>query len=316
MKKPLLFLLFFSITLTSSFAQLLDTVRIQATGLDGTVPISTDDAEQINNKIDKLYDDDLDAGWEGDDFNVVTFGLRFRGIKVPKGARIDSAFVEFFSHEDEGDPSRITIYAEASDSAVTYNETDLITARPKTTATIKWNVTGNWAIWSKQRSPELKTLIQEVVNRPGWKVGNALALVFAGEDQGASNQDNAREIEAFENVADPDDGGDGRNKPERIPKLYIYYSNTTSTKNIQVISDLKITPNPIIDGTFNVSVAPFKQENIMITLSDMSGKVICQWSQDNVNQDFVTLDVTAAPGLYTVEIRSTEKIGITKVIIH
>lgn len=144
MKKALLLCLISSAIFCTSFAQQIDSVRIKATGMDGTVAISTDDAEQLNDKIDKLYDDDLDMGWEADEFNIVTLGLRFRGLKVPKGARIDSAFVEFFAHEDEGDPSRITIYAEAADSAVTYDETNLITKRPKTTATIKWNITEPW----------------------------------------------------------------------------------------------------------------------------------------------------------------------------
>ena len=52
--------------------------RIQKTGTvteDGvTFNVSSDDAEQDNDAIDGLYDDDLDAGWEGapEDFNTLT----------------------------------------------------------------------------------------------------------------------------------------------------------------------------------------------------------------------------------------------------
>ena len=55
--------------------------------------VSSDDAEQENDAIDGLYDDDLDAGWEGapEDFNTLTVGLRFRDIFIPKGATIDWA---------------------------------------------------------------------------------------------------------------------------------------------------------------------------------------------------------------------------------
>ena len=35
-----------------------------------TISISTDDAEQENDEMDTTIDDDIDAGWEGDDFNV------------------------------------------------------------------------------------------------------------------------------------------------------------------------------------------------------------------------------------------------------
>ena len=44
--------------------------------------VSSDDAEQENDEMDSLFDDDLDAGWEGapEDQNQLTTGLRFRDI--------------------------------------------------------------------------------------------------------------------------------------------------------------------------------------------------------------------------------------------
>ena len=64
-----------------------------------TLAVSSDDAEQENDEIDSLFDDDLDAGWEGDpeDLNVLTCGLRFRNILIPQGATIDSAFIIVYS---------------------------------------------------------------------------------------------------------------------------------------------------------------------------------------------------------------------------
>ena len=75
-------------------------VQIKATGgqindtLDDetvvTLDLSSDDAEQENDEVDTPYDDDLDAGWEGapDDQNILTLGLRFRDITIPRAARI------------------------------------------------------------------------------------------------------------------------------------------------------------------------------------------------------------------------------------
>jgi hypothetical protein len=61
---------------------------------------SSDDAEQEQDAMDALSDDDLDIGWEGDPTKmfVVTAGLRFQNITIPKGATIDSAFIVFCSH--------------------------------------------------------------------------------------------------------------------------------------------------------------------------------------------------------------------------
>lgn len=315
MKKHLLFAFVAAILPSLASAQLLDTVRIQNTGFDGPVAISTDDAEQLNNMIDKLYDDDLDMGWEGDEFNVLIAGLRFRGIQVPQGAVIDSAFVEIYAHEDEGDPSLVTIRGEASDNAVTYNDVDLISARPATTASIFWQITEDWTIWNKYRSPDVKNIIQEIVNRPGWQSGNALALTFTGQDQGATSDDNARDFEAFENVADPDDGGDGLNHPERIPKLYIYYKLASGITNIVKVTPLSVAPNPVTEGTMVLNTAPFRGQDAMIILSDMNGRIVKQWSENNLQVDVLSLETGVLPqGTYNLEVRTARETSVAKVV--
>ncbi|HCC31534.1 MAG TPA: hypothetical protein DEQ03_16020, partial [Marinilabiliales bacterium] len=109
-----------------------------------TVSISTDDAEQENDEMDTLIDDDLDAGWEGadGDANILTNGLRFQNITIPQGATIDSAFIVITSHEPKTveDVAKLTIAAEAADNAPTFTMESLITARTKTAATVKWDV--------------------------------------------------------------------------------------------------------------------------------------------------------------------------------
>ncbi|MEY3241706.1 MAG: hypothetical protein RIR11_3145 [Bacteroidota bacterium] len=313
MKKTLLLLIIIAMSVSVK-GQFLDTIRIQSTGLDGGVAISSDDAEQKNNEIDKLFDDDLDMGWEGDEFNIVSTGLRFRGIKVPKNAVIDSAYIEIFAHEDEGDLAKITIYAEAADNCDTYNETSLISDRVKTTAAVSWNIAEPWTIWNKYRSPELKSLIQEVVNRQNWKSGNALALMFFGEDQGANTDDNARDFEAFENIADPDDGGDGLNHPERIPKLYIFYSSPTNTTDLQRVYSVSVSPNPIKGGTFNLSLDAFEGETVSIALTDATGRTIQTWKQTALAQNTFNFPTATPAGVYSIEVKSAAKVAVLKIV--
>lgn len=313
MKKTLLLLLMIAVFTTAN-GQTLDTIRIQGTGLDGGVAVSTDDAEQINNEIDKLFDDDLDMGWEGDEFNVVSTGLRFRGLKVPKNAVIDSAYLEIFAHEDEGDLAKVTIYAEAADNCATYNETDLISDRPKTTASVKWDIAEPWTIWNKYRSPELKSLIQEVVSRPNWQAGNALSLMFFGEDQGASDEDNARDFEAFENIADPDDGGDGLNHPERIAKLYIYYSAPSSTVDLQRVYSVSVSPNPLKGNSFNLSLGELEGEMVNISLTDAMGRTIQTWKQTALAQNTLNFPAATPSGMYQIEVKSAKKVAILKIV--
>ncbi len=316
MKKNLLFLLPSLLIATLSFGQWVDTVRIQMTGLDGGIEVSTDDAEQKNNEIDKLYDDDLDIGWEGDEFNVVSTGLRYRGVNVPKGATIDSAFIEMWAHEDEGDLAIVTITAEASDNPVTYNDTDLISDRPRTTASVVWECDEEWTIWEKYRTPDLSALVQEVVDRGSWQQGNAMAFYLTGQDQGASDDDNARDFEAFENVADPDDGGDGLNHPERVSKLVIYYSGISPVLERSVVANLKVTPNPVSGSFMRIALEAFQGENVTLTLSDLSGKTVQTWKQDNLNEVSLKLDLNTLPGIYALEAVSANKVGVVKVVVQ
>jgi hypothetical protein len=190
--------------------------------------VSSDDAEQENDEIDALFDDDLDAGWEGapEDQNILTTGLRFRNIYLPKGAVIDSAFIVLYSHEGKSaeDVAIITIAGEAADHSQTFTESDLITSRPQTSAKVTWVVDDEWILWGEYRTPDIRAIVQEIVNRPGWSYGSPITLLLKGENQGFSDFENAREFESFENIADPEDGGDGQNHPERVPQLVIYFS--------------------------------------------------------------------------------------------
>ncbi|MCF8348180.1 MAG: T9SS type A sorting domain-containing protein [Bacteroidales bacterium] len=216
-----------------------------------TFNTSSDDAEQENDEMDSLFDDDLDAGWEGDpeDQNILTAGLRFTDVTIPKGFIIDSAYIQIYSHEGKSaeDVANITIVGEATDHASTYTYESLITTRPHTSASINWVVDVEWGLWMPYRTPDIKTIVQEIVNREGWEAGNALAIMLMGENQGPSDVDNAREFESFENIADPEDGGDGQNHPERVPRLVVYYSAPSAIFNRQQSNSLIVYPNPASD---------------------------------------------------------------------
>ncbi|MDQ1265107.1 MAG: hypothetical protein QG635_257, partial [Bacteroidota bacterium] len=77
--------------------------------------------------------------------------------------------------------------------------------------------------------------------------------MLKGENQGPSDFENAREFESFENISDPEEGGDGQNHPERVPLLSIYFSSMTDVEEY-VSGDeyIRVMPNPVINGEFTV----------------------------------------------------------------
>ncbi len=294
-----------------------DTILDEETGLEFAV--SSDDAEQENDAIDALFDDDIDAGWEGapEDQNILTAGMRFQNIMIPQGSTIDSAFVLLNSHEAKSadEVAIITIYGDATDDAQTFTEDALITDRPSTAATVRWVADDVWELWGDYRTPDVKDIIQEIVSRPGWASGNSLALIFAGEDQGPSEVDNAREWESFENISDPEDGGDGQNHPERVPRLRVYFTSGGTTGAVDFASNVKsllVYPNPSRPGFVTLELG--NDDPATINLYNISGQLLKSMESDfGQSLQYYTGDLSS--GTYLLRAIQKGEIYLQKITI-
>ncbi len=294
-----------------------DTIEL-STGELVIVSTSSDDAEQENDAMDALNDDDLDIGWEGnpEKLFVVSAGLRFQNMTIPRGAIIDSAFLRVCSHEGKTaeDVAKITIHGEASDNAVTYDLNNLITDRPKTSASLLWTVDEEWGIWEFYKTPNIGSLVQEIVNRSGWSYGNSMAFILTGENQGPSDLENAREIESFENIADPEDGGDGKNHPERVPQILVYYRTPTGVAEMgSSAPSFVLSPNPTRDSKVILSLHESSANAVMIIYNQQGQQV---YSQKGI-VDGEKFDLGAlAKGLYIVTLNIDGKVASQKLIVE
>ncbi len=294
-----------------------DTIEL-STGELIIVNTSSDDAEQEHDAMDALTDDDLDMGWEGEPEKlfIVTAGLRFQNITIPQNATIDSAYLRFCSHEGKTaeDVANLTIVGEASDNAATYDLENLITARPQTTASVEWTVAEEWGLWEFYRSPDIAPVVQEIVNRAGWYSGNSMAFTMLGEDQGPSDLENAREVEAFENIADPEDGGDGVNHPERVPQLLIYYrTNTGITESIESKPAFIISPNPATNGIVNIRLV--QDEASVVSVYNQLGALVL--TQVIENGPVSSIHVNGlSKGLYLITLKQGNTVSSQKLILE
>lgn len=295
-----------------TMAQLL-TLKIIETHKDGEVSVSYDDGEYENDAIDKLDDDDLDMGWEGEDGNIMTTFLRFQNVTIPKGATINSAVLHLYAHEDEADPANITVYGEKIDNSPAFTETEELDDRTYTTASVSWDITETWTMWEPYSSPDLKPIIQEIVNRSGWASGNALTLFFQGEDQGASLLDNARDFESYENIEDPDDNGDGLHHPERIPTLVIAYGNYhLSAETPASQAAFSMYPNPCNSG--EVMLTFDRAESREVSVFDIAGKNLRTVS---ASQSSLRLDLSGlSRGIYVVKVAGNSGSYSQKLILE
>jgi hypothetical protein len=289
-------------------------LRIIGTDMDGETAISFDDGEFENDSIDKVNDDDLDMGWEGEDLNIMTTYARFQNVTIPKGAQIDSAVLVIYAHEDESAEALITVYAEDVDDSPKFSEDEALSDREMTSVKVEWDITGEWTMWEQYHSPNLAPVIQAVIERQGWQSGNSLTLYLMGEDQGASLLDNARDFESFENIEDPDDGGDGLHHPERIPTLKIYYGIAASGREavgVSHASNVEIYPNPSDNGFLHITSNT--SESLDVEVYSLTGSLVKMLKGGSNN---LTLDVSdLRDGLYLIKTTQGGKTDTHKVII-
>jgi secreted PhoX family phosphatase len=144
---------------------------------------------------------DLELGSESaGNVDAQVVGLRFQNIVIPQGAIITHAYIQFAvdATGKNSDPSNLIIHAENVDSAVTYNpaENFNVTKRSKSADSVMFSM-GPWPLVGEagvnQRTGDIAKLVQAIVNRNGWKSGNALAFMIKGTG--------TRESESFDGDA-------------------------------------------------------------------------------------------------------------------
>ncbi len=170
--------------------------------MNNTISTTTcDDAEEnINNGSVDLSSGDIElikeSGLLGlNEFNQ-EIGIRFCNLNIPQNASIDSAFIQFTCDETNNEnPCILNFYAHSIDDAFAFsNNAYDISSRSKTTSTIQW-LPADWNNINEcsinQQTPNLSTIIQEIVDRPGWTSGNDIAVIINGQGRRNAKADNA-----------------------------------------------------------------------------------------------------------------------------
>ena len=151
-----------------------------AVTVETRVSTSADDAEEFATGSVYVNSTDLELVF---DASLQTVGMRWTGVTIPAGATITNAWIQFAAKEAHTEATTLTIKAQAADNPATFVTTNgSVSSRPRTTASVTWTP----AAWTAgqtgaaQQTPNLAAVIQEVVSRPGWMSGNALAMIVTG----------------------------------------------------------------------------------------------------------------------------------------
>lgn len=100
-------------------------------------------------------------------------GLRFTDLPISQGATITSAYLQV--RVDYRDDPAIYIYPQAADNAPGFSQSGP-QGRQRGSSHARWQAKDVGDGWVN--TPDLKALVQEIVDRPGWRPGNAIAFLW------------------------------------------------------------------------------------------------------------------------------------------
>jgi cysteine-rich repeat protein len=140
---------------------------------------SDDSEERSDGYMESLSSSDLELVEESSTQQV---GMRFLDIDIPQGATIGSAYIEFEADETDSTTTHLSFSAEDVDDSVTFtSDRYSVSSRVKTSSIVTWSNVPSWSTTSeKHQTPDLSSVIQEVVDRGGWVSGNSIAIIVNG----------------------------------------------------------------------------------------------------------------------------------------
>ena len=257
-----------------------------------------DDVEESSKGSMLLTSDDIELVYDTKTTGNQVIGLRFTGVAIPKGASVTNAYIQFTVDEPTSKLCRLTIKGEFSDNALAFNSTSKnVTGRTKTSASVSWSP-ANWTSAGEtglaQRSPDLKTIVQQIVNRSGWSSGNSMVFIFTGNG--------TRIAESYEGSA-----------TQAALLTIVYTSPGTKKAEISVIpvidpiekpTKIKCFPIPFTD-LLHIEFVP--ADNEYIKSIEIVNQVGSRVRQIELTENRVVIELPdLMPGIYIVKIQSNK----------
>lgn len=140
---------------------------------------------------------DFDNAQQHADFGKTAGGasqnafIRFADVAIPKGASIVSAYVEIAANNYWfGATCNVSIQCEDADDPSPPSSYSDYNARTLTSAIVYWNSIPEWEPLTYYSTPDISAVIQEIIDRVGWAVGNAITVFIKDNGSGTNQQRN------------------------------------------------------------------------------------------------------------------------------
>ncbi len=286
------------------------------TTLSQRIAAASDDAEQegpTGTTPNRMWLDSSDIELVSDfgspTAGVQQVGLRFTGMNIPVGATITNAYLVFRavsadSPMTNSDATNLTVHGQLTGNASTFTSTSgNISSRALTGASTAWSPTA-WTTGLDYNSPDITSVIQEIVDQGTWASGNALALIISGTGHRAaqsydSDPSNAAQLVITYTTATvntpPTVVNSSVTANEDVPYVFTASSFGYSDLDGDPLSKIQITALP--------SVGQLKLNGVLVTLNQEisranidSGLLTYTGAQDASGTGYATFDYRAHDG--------------------
>jgi len=139
-----------------------------------------DDASERGNGVYSYTSwlQDIKSWSDDSNDNYRCSGTRW-SLEIPQGSTIQVAHTIFNIESATYDDINVNIYGEDVDNSDDYSSTQDVIGRVRTSANVDWDQDGIGTV--DVQSPDISTIIQEIVDRPGWSSGNYLSILYIAD---------------------------------------------------------------------------------------------------------------------------------------
>jgi len=187
-------------------------------------------------------------------------GLRYQNVLIPQGSTIESAYVQFYSYEANDDTTNIRVFCEKNANPLAFTSTDYNISDRQRTSHYEFWVASEWEPFLpglNQRTHDIKSVFQEVVELEDWVANNPIVVLFLGS-QGSGNYPKAACSWEY-------------GMEFYAPVLEITYTPPASVDEAELAKSMKIFPNPVSDK-FTLSFTDLMEGEYDISIFDLQGR--------------------------------------------
>lgn len=259
---------------------------VSPTKLSTGIPVIevADDAEEGTDGVTNTSSSDLELV---QDASKQIVGLRFDKINIASTSEIRSAYVQFTAHAANEEETELEFHAEMVGSASPFAPTkNNISSRVTSTQSVFWKP----APWTKadergelQRTPNLASLIKEVIQHPEWKPGSAIALLIRGKGKRIATAFTAGKEGAAQLFVDTEEvrilpDPNVARSPYRV-KLFFGLPKSVGSSNrqfsVSVQDDIAVAKDDTAATEVEVELDPSKDQELVRTLERvMLGEIL------------------------------------------